>query len=483
MKSLSTFKFLALGLLAVALLASIGSAPAGLRLGASTHLAPAGYTTQLGSTGGQQISNMVSMEQAGLSDDPSDYVSFTTPGTVYRGYRSYFLPANILWGNVTSLQVKVNYKGLAAASQTWAWDLYDWSAKKWVNIGDNSLTVANRWKLLAFNTTWPRRFINSTTREIRLLLRSNNASGNAKLDYESILLGYNPPATATPTRTPTRTPTSSASPTITPTPSTTPSSVHFAVIGDYGINNANEADVAALVKSWDPNFVITTGDNNYLAGENTTIDQNIGQYYHEYIDPYMGSYGAGSSNGNRFFPSLGNHDWDSTTGANPYLAYFTLPGNERYYEFGRGPVHFFVIDSDPREPDGTSDTSIQAVWLQNQLAAATEPWKIVYFHHPAYSSSNHGSTVSMQWNFQGWGASAVLNGHDHTYERISIGGFPYFVDGLGGQAVYSFGTPVAGSQVRYNAQYGAMLVDATATQITFQFIGVDGTVADTFTLP
>ena len=30
----------------------------------------------------------------------------------------------------------------------------------------------------------------------------------------------------------------------------------------------------------------------------------------------------------------------------------TLPGNERYYDFVQGPVHFFVIDSDQNEPDG-----------------------------------------------------------------------------------------------------------------------------------
>ena len=52
------------------------------------------------------------------------------------------------------------------------------------------------------------------------------------------------------------------------------------------------------------------------------------------------------------------------------------------------------------------------------LAASTAPWKIVYMHHPPYSSSQHGSTPGMQWPFENWGASLVLTGHDHTYERI-----------------------------------------------------------------
>lgn len=495
MNRFSTFTQLTIGLLGFALLGFSGAI---LRPAVEPipiiSLHPVIYKTQSGSTGGQPVSNLNVMDESGIGDHPSRYVTFATATATYQGYRRYILPRNIPLSSITNIRINVNYKGYAAATQTWSWYLYEWQTQKWIYIGNNKSAIALHWTLLTFGASSPQRFINSTTRELRVLLRSNNAKGSAKLDYESITLGNNvtptqtlgASATATKTRTPTitSTPTITPTPTITLTPSATPSSVHFAVIGDYGINNADEAAVATLVKSWNPDFVLTTGDNNYPAGDSATIDQSIGKYYHAYIYPYNGAYGTGSVNGNQFFPSLGNHDWDSTTGANPYLAYFTLPGNERYYEFGRGPVHFFVIDSDPSEPDGTSSTSVQALWLQTQLAAATEPWKIVYFHHPSYSSSSvHGSTAYMQWDFKGWGASAVLNGHDHTYERLDVGGFPYFVNGLGGQMLYAFGTPVSGSQVRYNAQYGAMLIDATAAQITFQFIGVDTTVADSFTLP
>jgi hypothetical protein len=251
------------------------------------------------------------------------------------------------------------------------------------------------------------------------------------------------------------------------------------VIGDYGSASQAERDVAALVHSWKPDFIITTGDNNYPAGAAATIDENIGQYYHEFIAPYTGSYGAGAET-NRFYPSLGNHDWN-TSGAVPYLNYFTLPGNERYYDVVRGPVHLFAIDSDPHEPDGRTSDSAQGQWLQGALAASSGCWDLVYFHHPAFSSGLHGSTSEMQWPFQAWGADAVLNGHDHLYERIVVDGFPYFVDGLGGAEIYQFQTPVPGSQVRYNANFGAMLVIATRTAITYQFIAIDGAVVDTYT--
>jgi hypothetical protein len=158
----------------------------------------------------------------------------------------------------------------------------------------------------------------------------------------------------------------------------------FAVIGDYGSSGQPEADVAALVKSWNPDFIITVGDNNYESGAAATIDLNIGQYYHEFIFPYTGSFGSGDTV-NRFFPCLGNHDWVAA-GALPYLDYFSLPNNERYYDFIRGNVHFFSIDSDPHEPDGIDSGSVQGLWLKARLSQSTAQWKFVYMHHAPYSS-------------------------------------------------------------------------------------------------
>ena len=262
-------------------------------------------------------------------------------------------------------------------------------------------------------------------------------------------------------------------------------SVRIAVIGDYGDDSQAEADVAALVRSWKPDFVVTTGDNNYPAGAADTIDETIGRSYHEFIAPYSGAYGPGADT-NRFFPTLGNHDWDATTRATrlpqPYLNYFELPGNERYYDVALGPVQIFAVDSDYREPDGSSSDSIQAAWLRQRLAASTAPWKLVLMHEPPYSSGLHGSSTRLRWPYQTWGASAVFSGHDHTYERVVLDGFPYFVNGLGGSSRTWFVVPIPGSQVRYNADSGAMLIEASRERITFKFISRKGQVIDRYTL-
>lgn len=249
----------------------------------------------------------------------------------------------------------------------------------------------------------------------------------------------------------------------------------FAVIGDYGSDGPAELGVANMVKSWAPDFIITAGDNSYPSAITSTIDANIGKYYSDYIYPYTGTFTPViPAAQNMFFPAIGNHDWDGAYGTPslpyPYTDYFTLAGNERYYDFVWGPVHFFAIDSDAREPDGNTQNSKQAAWLERKLAYSTAKWRVVYLHHPPYSSGPHGSNASSQWPYQAWGATTVIGGHDHDYERIVKGSFPYFVNGLGGNPVtYTFTTPISGSAFRYASTWGAMLVTADDSQIKFEF--------------
>jgi len=254
-----------------------------------------------------------------------------------------------------------------------------------------------------------------------------------------------------------------------------------AVIGDYGDAGPAEAAVAKQVASWDPDFIVTLGDNNYPRGAASTIDANIGQYYSRFIHPYRGAFGDGAAH-NRFFPSLGNHDW-RTHAAAPYLEYFELPGNERYYDVRWGPVHLFAIDSDRREPDSILADGTQAQWLRRSLEASDAPWKLVYMHHPPYSSGEHGGAEVMRWPFAQWGADAVLAGHDHHYERLERDGIVYFVMGVSGSPKqYAIREIDPASKVRVTDVWGAMAIDANAEAITLRFVGVDGVERDSVTL-
>lgn len=167
---------------------------------ASQSVAPTAIVTLKGATGGQPVANLAVQDQAGTDDDSSKCVTFTTPLTIYKGYRRFFLPAGVIRSRVTGLSVKANYKGSASASQTWSWFLYNWSLKTWVKVGTNGAASPNVWTLLTFNTTSPLRFV-SAAGEMRLLVQSNNASADAKLDFENINLTYTVPPTPTPTPT------------------------------------------------------------------------------------------------------------------------------------------------------------------------------------------------------------------------------------------------------------------------------------------
>lgn len=305
----------------------------------------------------------------------------------------------------------------------------------------------------------------------------------------------------------------------------------FVAIGDYGQDGTGLADVADLVDDLEVDFIITLGDNNYEDGCDYTIDINVGKYFHHFIKPYLGSYGSGSPDSNRFWPSLGNHDLYNCIGlfcaqnfhfvptyACSYRNYFTLPNHdnssERYYKFEpksipRGTVEFFVVNSDfgglgnrcsptcwdttTWEPHQIDSNSRQAQWFKTQLGNSTANWKIVYMHYPPWSSTaieDLDSLIKLQWPFKSWGADMVLAGHNHLYERLNIDDFVYTVNGLGGAGINAFlydprpGSQVlSNGQVQYRENHGVQYFEVYDDSIIMKFINVDNEVIDNYKFP
>ena len=64
-------------------------------------------------------------------------------------------------------------------------------------------------------------------------------------------------------------------------PAPAASAVQVAVVGDFGMDDPHEAAVAEMVAGWDPDLVVTTGDNYYLGGEEPgtdRYDRTVGRY-------------------------------------------------------------------------------------------------------------------------------------------------------------------------------------------------------------
>jgi hypothetical protein len=283
--------------------------------------------------------------------------------------------------------------------------------------------------------------------------------------------------------------------------------LQFAVIGDWGDAVCAEppscsSRVASMIQGWNErwplDFMLSLGDNFYPQGSAQDVATNMALY--QWIDPQQSG---------RFLPAVGNHDLYNNCGQ-PYYNYFSFlrpfspnvkPYSPRYYSYvisggiPGGLIEVFSLNADDSEPDGRGPTCRQGVWLQNALAASTAVWKIVIFHEPPFSSYYPGTKPLMRWPFAEWGASIVLNGHIHAYERIidPATKLTYVINGLGGvQGLDKINDadcfpPIAGSQVRYTGTVGAMIGTATDDELRFCMMVIDpdhpdGTCVDNFAL-
>lgn len=246
-------------------------------------------------------------------------------------------------------------------------------------------------------------------------------------------------------------------------------------IGDYGDGQQKEAAVAGMIALWDPDAVVTVGDNVYW---HTGFDRLVGRYYRRFIGAYNGIYGEGSPV-NRFFPALGNHDYEDV-GLPAYLDFFSLPGtgiettgtsgNERYYDAIVGDVHLFILNSNPQEPDGVTHTSTQGAWLQQALAQSAARWQVVVFHHSSRSSIPGKSAEWMRWPFAEWGADLLLAGDAHVYERLVIDGLPLFISGLGANNSVLDGPLAAETDFFYSEDdAGALFIVACSNAVEFEY--------------
>ena len=202
--------------------------------------------------------------------------------------------------------------------------------------------------------------------------------------------------------------------------------VRFLAFGDSGGGGSDQRMLAEQMFTVPYDLIVHTGDIAYDNGAIGEFEDNVFSIYAPLLQHLP------------FFPSAGNHEYHSLSGA-PFRAVFSLPGtNEKWYSYDWGRVHFVALDTE-------SDFATQASWLDADLGASALPWKIVYFHKPPYSSGGHGSDVALRTALapvlEKHGVQLVLAGHDHDYERVApVGGVQYVVTGGGGVGTRPVGT-------------------------------------------
>ena len=240
----------------------------------------------------------------------------------------------------------------------------------------------------------------------------------------------------------------------------------FAVIGDNGTGKPPQYDVAArlaVARGGFPfEFVIMVGDNLYGR-----------QRPQDLIDKFDRPYAPILKAGVPFYAALGNHD-DPGTRAYPG---FNM-GGERYYTFVKKNVRFIVLDSNLMD-------AAQIAWFDEVLKAASEEWRICYFHHPLYSDGGrHGSNVELRVLLEpklvNGGIDAVFSGHEHFYARTKPQkGITYFIEGSSGQLRQGDVRPTALTAAYFDTDYTFMLVEIAGDEMAFQTVSRTGRVVDT----
>ena len=203
--------------------------------------------------------------------------------------------------------------------------------------------------------------------------------------------------------------------------------LRFLALADTGSGDANQRAVgqqmAALHRRAPVDLVLLGGDNIYPSGDLALIEATFRRPYAELL-----------AAGVPFHAVLGNHDIRTANGAHQ-IAYAPFGMKGRYYNLQRGPVEFFMLDTNVN-----ADWAAQLSWLRGVLARSTAPWKVVVGHHPIYSSGLYGNNPALRARLtpimHQYGVQLYINGHEHNYERTKIiDGTTYLTVGGGGASL------------------------------------------------
>jgi len=271
-----------------------------------------------------------------------------------------------------------------------------------------------------------------------------------------------------------------------PTPTaTSESSVSgsVALIAEYGDCSEGERQVAEMVGTWPVSLVATAGGNAIAAPGCTAYTQSVGDFYGRFL---------GGADGARFFPAPGIDDY-AGAGEAAYRDYFrylvTMGEDPRWYKANIGNINLFLLDSEL----GGSDLDTQRTWLQQQLmlARSDEPgfWNVVVLNRPPFASVPHAENAAMQpaagWDFKGWGADAVVSGHERLWEQLEVDGLTYVIAGVGASDVAECPATLSPDSKGCVAGAGAVLLTGYPDRLMLEYRtpdGAQGTTAASITL-
>lgn len=284
-------------------------------------------------------------------------------------------------------------------------------------------------------------------------------------------------------------------PFVQPTDTSSQRAKRFAVIGDSGSGTLQQHLIGhRMWQQYQRNpfaSVVVLGDNVYEDGEPKLFQARIQKPYAPLFE-----------NGVNFYPVLGNHDVRKGYGEKQ-LSYWNVP---RWYNVKLGDkgneVELFAIDTtlmvptydrayNHDLPNAARLAAKQQQWLEEQLAASTAKYKIVYGHFPMYTSGQHAHTQKtaapmrelLEPMLKKYGVDVYLAGHEHLYERSApIDGVRHIVSGTAGKMGSVYQPKARYPREALETKYQFMLFELTDNGLTFETIDRNNQIIDSGTI-
>jgi uncharacterized protein (TIGR03437 family) len=265
----------------------------------------------------------------------------------------------------------------------------------------------------------------------------------------------------------------------------------FLALGDSGTGSREQRALAQLMFRERPALVLHVGDLTYPTGTFQALSARYLDVYQDLMKRVP------------FFATPGNHEYEADNGA-PYFSLHAPPtegvpvsDRGRYYSFDWGNVHFTSVDTNLPLVQAIQGSGSMLRWLEQDLANTRQPWRVVYFQHPAYPTSTHefSPTNTLVRRYvapilERYNVPLVLAGDEHNYQQtkplrggqiVEAGsGTVHVITGGGGAPLH----PVAPRAFLAYAEsaHHYLRVEVQGPRLTVRAIRVDGQEIDAFTL-
>jgi hypothetical protein len=237
-------------------------------------------------------------------------------------------------------------------------------------------------------------------------------------------------------------------------------------------------EIAQMIAAENADLVVHGGDIQY---QSNPLDTWLG-FFENFRDVLQTTY-------THFI--IGNHEYDDYPSGvdefdSQYRRFFdqqTGPDTGvHYHELRVGPLSWLLLNSEAEFDDAQSP---QLQWAAERLQAANDDANIkqivVGFHRPYYtfgsSTPRQSARAAVHPLLRDAGVKLVFNGHEHSYQRFTVDGVTYAVDGGGGALSYNTDERIEEIRAENPDEIELRDVAERSYGICILDVAVDGTIA------